>query len=49
MDTSKWKSIAVRIDDYQILKEISEKNFRAPARTISFLLNEYQKNNQHNL
>ena len=46
MDTSKWKSVAVKIEDYRVLRELSDKNFRAPAGTISFLLHEYQKNNQ---
>jgi DnaJ-domain-containing protein 1 len=43
MDINKWKSVAVRIDDYKILKAIAKTKFRAPASMISKLVNEYVK------
>ena len=47
MDTNRWKSVAVKIEDYKVLRELSEKNFRAPAGTISFLLHEYKNKNKN--
>ena len=41
MDTNRWKSVAVRVEDYEKLKRISADTFRAPAGTIGFLINEY--------
>lgn len=41
MDINKWKSVAVRIDDYKILKAISRNKFRAPASMISKLVDDY--------
>ena len=41
MDINKWKSVAVRKDDYEILKAISKNKFRAPASMISKLVNDY--------
>jgi hypothetical protein len=41
MDINKWKSVAVRIKDYQILKAISKNKFRAPASMISKLVDDY--------
>ena len=41
MDTNKWKSIAVRIEDYNLLKGICKEKFRAPGAMISKLLNDY--------
>ena len=35
MDTNKWKSIAVRIEDYNLLKGICKEKFRAPGAMIS--------------
>tara|TARA_X000000950_G_C13517563_1_gene498243 strand:- start:327 stop:479 length:153 start_codon:yes stop_codon:yes gene_type:complete len=46
MDPNRWKSVAVRIEDYKKLKQLAKKEFRAPAGTIGFLLHEYlNKNN----
>lgn len=41
MDTNKWKSIAVRITDYQLLKGICKNKFRAPGAMISKILSDY--------
>ena len=41
MDINKWKSVAVRIKDYKILKAISKSKFRAPASMISKLVDDY--------
>ena len=41
MDITKWKSVAVRKQDYEILKAISKNKFRAPASMISKLVNDY--------
>ena len=46
MDTTKWKSVAVRSDDYETIRKLAKKTYRAPGGTISFLLHEYKKNNQ---
>jgi hypothetical protein len=43
MDISKWKSVAIRIDDYKILKSLCGKKFRAPASMISKLVHDYCK------
>ena len=41
MDINKWKSVAVRINDYKILQAISKNKFRAPASMISKLVDDY--------
>lgn len=41
MDITKWKSVAVRLNDYKILKALSYNKFRAPASMISKLVNDY--------
>ena len=41
MDTTKWKSIAVRIEDYKLLRGLCKSKFRAPAGMISKLVHEY--------
>ena len=41
MDTTKWKSIAVRITDYQLLKGICKNKFRAPGAMISKLIDNH--------
>jgi hypothetical protein len=43
MDISKWKSVAIRIEDYKILKSLCGKKFRAPASMISKLVYDYCK------
>ena len=41
MDTTRWKSVAVRAEDYFLLKGLCEEKFRAPGSMISKLVNEY--------
>lgn len=41
MDINKWKSVAVRKSDYDILKGLCKDKFRAPASMISKLINDY--------
>jgi hypothetical protein len=43
MDISKWKSVAIRIDDYKILKKLCDKKFRTPVSMLSKLLHDYCK------
>jgi phosphotransacetylase len=37
MDINKWKSIAVRIDDYKILKALGVKDERKPVELIAIM------------
>ena len=41
MDTTRWKSVAVRAEDYFLLKGWGEEKFRAPGSMISKLVHEY--------
>jgi|TARA_R110002020_G_scaffold165850_1_gene353647 hypothetical protein len=41
MDITKWKSVAVRIEDYHLLKGLCDLKYRAPAAMIGKLLNDY--------
>ena len=41
MDINKWKSVAVRKQDYDVLKALCKDKFRAPAGMISKLINDY--------
>ena len=41
MDTTRWKSVAVRAEDYFLLKGLCEEKFRAPGSMISKLVHEY--------
>ena len=43
MEIIKWKSVAVKIDDYKLLKGMCEEKFRAPAGMISKLVDDYIK------
>jgi len=43
MDISKWKSVAVKIEDYRLLKGMCKEKFRAPAGMISKLVDDYIK------
>ena len=46
MDTNRWKSVAVKIDDYAKLKVLGTSSFRSPVSMISFLLDQHlNKNN----
>jgi len=51
MDINKFKSVAVRIGDYNLLQGLCNKKFRSPASMISKLVREYvefqaKKNNK---
>ena len=41
MDISKWKSVAVRKPDYDLLKLICGTKFRAPSGMIAKLVSDY--------
>jgi len=41
MDINKFKSVAVRKPDYDILKALCDAKFRSPASMISKMLHEY--------
>ena len=43
MDITKWKSVAVRADDYKLLKGMCKEKFRAPGGMISKLVDDYIK------
>lgn len=41
MDINKWKSVAISITDYKLLKGLCKDKFRAPGAMISKILNDY--------
>jgi len=41
MDINKWKSVAINIKDYKILKGLCKNKFRAPGAMISKILSDY--------
>ena len=41
MDITKWKSVAITVQDYAVLKSLCSKEFRAPAAFVSMLLKSY--------
>lgn len=41
MDINKFKSVAVRKPDYELLQGLCNEKFRSPASMISKLVNEY--------
>jgi hypothetical protein len=41
MDINKWKSVAINIKDYKILKGLCKNKFRAPGAMISKILQGY--------
>ena len=41
MDLTKWKTVAIRIEDFYLLKGICEKKYRKPASMISKLIHDY--------
>ena len=45
MDITKWKSVAVRLEDYHKLKKICNETYRAPAAMISKLLYDFENQN----
>jgi len=38
MDTTKWRTVAISIGDYKILKGLCNKTHRAPAKMIAKLI-----------
>mgnify|MGYP000624164531 FL=1 len=38
MDPNKWKSVAVSIDVYEMLKELAEQNERSVSRQLAHLV-----------
>ena len=38
MDTTKWRTVAIRIDSYKLLKGMCEKTNRNPSNMINELL-----------
>ena len=41
MDATRWKSVAVRIDDYKLLRGLCDIKFSAPAAMIGKLVSDY--------
>ena len=41
MDISKWKSVAIKKADFDLLKGLCKNKFRAPGAMISKILNDY--------
>ena len=41
MNIDKWKSVAIKKNDYLLLKGLCKDKFRAPGAMISKLLNDY--------
>jgi len=40
MDATKWKSVAVKVEDHKLLKAVSKHNYRGPAAQITKMLDE---------
>ena len=41
MDINKWKSVAIKKTDYDLLKGLCKEKFRAPGAMISKILSDY--------
>ena len=41
MDINKWKSVAIKKEDYLLLKGLCKDKFRAPGGMISKILSDY--------
>lgn len=41
MNINEWKSVAIRINDYKLLKGLCKNKFRAPGAMISKILSDY--------
>ncbi len=41
MDVTKWKSVAITVEDYAVLRSLCNKEFRKPAAFVSMLLKGY--------
>ena len=40
MDATKWKSVAVKVEDHKLLKAVSKHNYRGPVAQITKMLDE---------
>ncbi len=38
MDTSKWKSVAVSIENYEMLKELAKQNHRSVSGQLAYII-----------
>lgn len=38
MDTSKWKSVAVSIDNYKMLKQLAKENHRSVSGQLAYII-----------
>jgi len=43
MDITKWKSVAIKLQDHSLLKAFCNEKYREPASMISKLLHDYVK------
>ncbi|MDC3091663.1 hypothetical protein OA848_04680 [Rickettsiales bacterium] len=43
MDTTRWKSIAVSIESYNLLRALGDEEFRRPASMIAKLVHDFVK------
>lgn len=41
MDIKKWKSVAVRVKDYDVLKALCDKTYRSPAAMIGMIVDQH--------
>jgi hypothetical protein len=41
MDTSKWKSVAVSIDNYKALRKMAEDNDRSVSKQLAHLIKQH--------
>ena len=41
MDIKKWKSVAVRVKDYDVLKALCDKTYRSPAAMICMIVDQH--------
>jgi len=46
MDPNKWKSVAVSIDVYEMLKELAEENERSVSRQLAHLFKKVAQEKQ---
>ena len=38
MDTTKWKSVAVSIDNYEMLKKLAKENHRSVSGQLAYII-----------
>jgi hypothetical protein len=44
MDTSKWKSVAVSIEVYKVLRDMAEKNDRSVSKQVAHMVKQAADN-----